>query len=1441
MVRKLFTAAGTATLAILVTAAAVGAKGPNPPEKPASAGAKPPRKVQVLKAAVNTTPISDAAYHKEIEPLLAKYCFSCHSAAAKIAGLDLQRFHTTASIRAELKPWQSVVDHLEIPDMPPPKSLQPTATEIKRIQNWVQAILSKEAVAHEGDPGNVPLRRLSNTEYDCTIRDITGVDLHPAAQFPTDGAAGEGFTNASEALTDVSPALFAKYMAAARDIAAHAILLPDGLRFGVGATRRDWTDASTARLRAFYGRFADAEGKVDLNPYVRYLIANREFIQQGGSGRRQLPAGVNLAYLSTLATALTEPGAAYPLSDLQRAYQHAQPGDQANLVAAIEAWKSALWQSVRVGSYMHPVGKGYAVSDSRQLPSVPATAATRTVRVRLTPRPGQPDAILTLAGADAAGTPGSAIVWRNPRFEAPGKPPISLRDLPTAAADYAIDWKSLFTQTPDYLSAVIEAVNSPLSVDDVAVKRHLNPTMLERWVSAAALPAYAAAAGKLEAGRLLPASALSMLSEQNKGDGTHAAINGWHAPGNELPALITNSSNRKEQIPGDAEPHSVMVHPTPTEFAGVVFTSPVTGKIRVSSTINHAHNSCGNGIAWWIEKRHAGSAELFREGKIDRGGSAHPSDIVLRMEAGDQLLLAIDAKDGDHSCDLTRIALQIAADGGATWDLSKDVADNVLAGNPHSDAAGKPAVWQFVKGPTRPVTTEGGQPTLFPAGSILSAWRDAASDPSHTADAETAARKAAQVLSGSRPTEGPDSKLYDLLVNAAGPLLASADYAGLPHLAGGNNALAQPLGLRAGPAPADIAILSGGAVSFHVPVALAASRDFVADVVAESSPQDHVLLANASYSQSPDKPVELVSLDAQAPLVATPNSPALAKATAGFDKFRSLFPLYVCFPNVIPNDEVVSLKMFHREDEPLKRLFLSAEQKAQLDRLWQEHLFISRQADAENRYLPLFIGFVTQDQPKEMVSFFEGLKPDFAKRATDFARWEETAIPAQLKALAEFTSKAYRRPLTSAETTRMKNLYSKMRKEGSSHDEAYRALLARSLSSPGFLFRIEQPVASKNTSHISDTELASRLSYFLWSSAPDAELLKVAQSNTLHSPKVLASQASRLMANDRTRTLAIEFGAQWLHVRGFDKQSDKNEKLFPTFDESLRGAIYEETVQFFQDMIRANRPVTNLLTANYTFLNQKLAEHYGIPGIKGEQFRLVQGVQKYGRGGILGFASVQASQSGASRTSPILRGNWVSETLLGERLPRPPANVPKLAEEETGASLTVRQQVERHSKDPACYPCHRRIDAFGYTLEKYDTIGRLRDRDMAGRALNTKSVVRDGTAIDGLKGLRNYLNTTKQNQVMHLFCKRLLGYALGRAVINSDQPLINRMTNTVTHNGGKMSDLILQIINSPQFQSVRGAAAPGTTHMAQSRPSAKAPSAHKFGSLSPERGVRHER
>jgi hypothetical protein len=450
------------------------------------------------------------------------------------------------------------------------------------------------------------------------------------------------------------------------------------------------------------------------------------------------------------------------------------------------------------------------------------------------------------------------------------------------------------------------------------------------------------------------------------------------------------------------------------------------------------------------------------------------------------------------------------------------------------------------------------------------------------------------------------------------------------------------------------------------------------------------------------------------------------------------------------------------------------------------------------------MGFTTQDTPKEFQQFFIDRKPLFKKLADEFVKDEEAAIPKQLDALLAFAEKAYRRPLQEKEKADLLALYKAIRGNGAAHDEAFRGVMSRVLVAPAFLFRIEGAPKGKEPGAVNDWELATRLSYFLWSSAPDEKLRTLAATGQLRDPKVFAAQTQRILKDAKTRALAIEFGTQWIHVRGFDELKEKNEKLFPTFNADLRKAIYEESILFFQDLFQSDRAVTSILDADHTFLNETLAKHYGIPGVTGPQWRQVDGVRKYGRGGVLGLASVQAKEAGASRTSPVLRGNWVVETLLGEKLPRPPANVPQLPEEEGADKLTVRQLVEKHASVPACAVCHVRIDAFGFALEKYDPIGRLREKDLGGLAVDTRAKLKDGTEFDGIDGLRAYLLTKKKDVVVRLFCKRLLGYALGRATTLSDTALIDEMVSELNKNDGKISAAVQVIVRSSQFRMVRG-------------------------------------
>lgn len=1311
-----------------------------------------------------------------VRPLLKTYCLDCHSAEKKKGSLDLERFATPADLRKELKVWEQVAEQVEAGEMPPPGRPQPTADERKRLVAWVRGFLDAEARARAGDPGFVPLRRLSNAEFDYTIRDLTGVDLRPAREFPADGAAGEGFTNAAEALSDISPALFAKYLNAAKMLADHAVLLPDGFRFSPATTRRDWTDEATAALRRFYSGVAPPDGKHNAAPYLAASVKHRAALLAGTTTPEAVAAAekLNPKYLAALVRALTDNTPSHPLDGVRPSWRTATDASAlANEVARLQA---ELWTTTRVGSYMRPVGAGYALNESRQLAVDPPAVESVTLRVKATPAPGQAEVTITLAARPLAGA-GGDMEWHRPRFEAPGKAPLLLRDYADFGPAFEADLRTAFADAAKYLAAVA----------DPAAAKGLDPTYLRRWAEVAAVPR----PGKAGDAFPLPAAPLDLLSEKAPPPAGHPTVSGWRKAGTDLPVVVANSGDKEALIPGRVAPKGVSLHPLPQEFVAVVWTSPVAGAVKADGLVAHAHPACGNGVAYRVEHRRGGRAARLAQANVDLGKSARFLNVAATVEKGDQLVLVVDARDGNHVCDMTSVELDVyhtsKERGSVVWGLTADVSANITAGNPHADGHGNAATWSFARGPSG----KGGAAPLVPADSLLGRWRLAAADPARAAEATELAGKVQSLLSGPRPADAksPDRALYDKLVVPEGPLFAGVDLARITAPRPAAPAFALPRDAFKGDA-----LVSAG-TTIRLPAALLAAREFVVDVKADGPLGDRVIQVQAGTAP----PTSWTG-----PVLASPTGAGYAKLKAGNDAFRAAFPLYTCFPNVVPNDEVVSLRMFHREDEPLRRLFLTDADAAKLDHLWAEHRFVSRQAVAENINLPQFIGFVTQDQPKAMETFFVGQKASFQAKNDALLADEAAAAPKQLDALLAFAGRAYRRPLEEKDKAGLLTLYRAVREKGAGHDEAFRGVLARVLVSPAFLFRVEAAPPGKAAGPVSDWELASRLSYFLWASQPDEPLRELAAAGRLRDPAVLATQTERMLRDDRVRALAVEFGTQWIHVRGFDELKEKNEKLFPTFDAKLRGAIYEESIRFFDDFFREGRPVVSLLDADHTFVNDTLAKHYGIPGVTGPEFRRIDGVKKYGRGGILGFASVQARQSGASRTSPVLRGNWVVETLLGEKLPRPPANVPQLPETEGADKLTMRQQVERHAKDASCATCHVRIDPFGFALEKYDAIGRLREKDLGGLAVDTKATLRDGTAFDGIDGLRTYLLTRKRDVVVRLFCRRLLGYALGRAVTLSDSALLDEMVAEQNRGGGSVTAAVKVIVRSPQFRMVRG-------------------------------------
>ena len=536
------------------------------------------------------------------------------------------------------------------------------------------------------------------------------------------------------------------------------------------------------------------------------------------------------------------------------------------------------------------------------------------------------------------------------------------------------------------------------------------------------------------------------------------------------------------------------------------------------------------------------------------------------------------------------------------------------------------------------------------------------------------------------------------------------------------------------------------------------------------------------------------------PILVNPGTRAEKNLSGAFEDFRRIFPAALCYSRIVPVDEVVTLTLFHREDEALRRLLLDDAQTAKLEQMWDELHFVSHDALTMVDVFEQLWQFATQDADPAV---FTPMREPIRERAQRFRQKLEATGPVHLKAVLDFAGQAWRRPLTDAQQADLKTLYAKFRSQDMVHEDAIRLLIVRVLVTPAFLYKSEKPGPGTVPTPLSDEELAIRLSYFLWSSQPDAELRAAAAAGNLHQPDILLAQTRRMLGDGRTRRLATEFGCAWLHVHGFDQLDEKSERHFPIFKE-LRGFMYEETRQFLTDLFRTNGTVLSLLEADYTFLNEPLAGHYGIPGVTGDAWRRVDGVQAWGRGGILSQASTLTKQSGASRTSPILRGNWVAEALLGDKLPRPPKDVPLLPEDDATDSLTVRQLTEKHTGDPRCATCHARIDAFGFALEHYDAIGRYREKDPEDRTINAQATVQDGTGIDGLSGLRQYLSGPRRQDFVRQFCRKLLGYSLGRSIQLSDEPLLAEMRRQLNAHEYRIHPAIEMIVLSRQFREIRG-------------------------------------
>ena len=411
---------------------------------------------------------------------------------------------------------------------------------------------------------------------------------------------------------------------------------------------------------------------------------------------------------------------------------------------------------------------------------------------------------------------------------------------------------------------------------------------------------------------------------------------------------------------------------------------------------------------------------------------------------------------------------------------------------------------------------------------------------------------------------------------------------------------------------------------------------------------------------------------------------------------------------------------------------------------------------------------------------------------------EETTCARRI--LLSLAHRAYRRPIVDQDVLDLMPFFEAGRSEGG-FDLGVERALQRMLVSSHFLFRIERPpanVAAGSAYRISDLDLASRLSFFLWSSIPDDELLALAEAGKLKDPKILEQQVRRMLADDRGEALVTNFAAQWLYLRDIDAKRP-DEILFPEFDETLRSAFRRETELFLDSVFRENRSTLDLLTANYTFLNERLARHYGIPNVKGSYFRRVTLPEGSLRGGLLGQGSLLTITSYATRTSPVLRGKWVLENLLSSAPPPPPPNVPSLNTEgpEPGRSLTMREAMTRHRASPACASCHARMDPIGFAMENFDAVGKWRDAD-SGAPIDTAGVFPDGTRFEGIAGLEREL-VRQPEQFVGTIAERLLMYAIGRNLQYYDAPAVRAIVRDAARRNYTFAALVQGVVSSRQF------------------------------------------
>ena len=546
--------------------------------------------------------------------------------------------------------------------------------------------------------------------------------------------------------------------------------------------------------------------------------------------------------------------------------------------------------------------------------------------------------------------------------------------------------------------------------------------------------------------------------------------------------------------------------------------------------------------------------------------------------------------------------------------------------------------------------------------------------------------------------------------------------------------------------------------------------------------------------------------------------------------------------NVPEHDEFVVKIKYIRDDRFFAANLIDDATRTRLDQAWND-LFAS--FEYHDSYLRLLAKHYSYDLKGKGVAQMDkvaiaALPADMQKYVTQLRREYDSVMAAQAAArprhvndALDFASRAWRRPLTEKEKLALRGFYDQALKSEGDHRKATRALIARVLVAPQFLYRVEMgtpapsraglglrnsdsmgfiPASARNAEQaregagvpMTNWEMASRLSFFLWASLPDDELRRAANAGELTSEQGIQRQVKRMLADPKARRLSTEFFGQWLGFYHFDEFKGVDTARFTEFTDDVRNAMYDEAVSFFEYLVRQERPLREMLTADYTFLNKDLAKFYGVKQeVKStDQAELVTGANAFQRGGLLRLGAVLTATSAPLRTSPVKRGDWILRRILGTPTPPPPADAGSLpADDKMFGGLSLKAKLEQHKRNATCANCHYRIDPLGFSLERYDSTGRWREKYADGNAIEDSAALPDKTEVAGVTGLLNYLQS-KDAQVRKTMAYKLVGYALGRTVLASDQLLIERMVNA----GGDatMTQLATEVAKSKQFRFRRG-------------------------------------